>query len=133
MFAQRFVVLAGLMFAAVGLSGCSTQQPLYNAENVSIASGSGTPLSVQQVENAIMDAAKYKRWTPTKVGPGHILATINVRQHRAEVDIYYTANEFDIQYKDSQVLEYDGQNIHRNYNKWVMLLEEQIKLRLANV
>jgi hypothetical protein len=36
-------------------------------------------------------------------------------------------------YKDSDVLLYDGTKIHRNYNKWVELLERQINIELSTL
>ena len=60
------------------------------------------------------------------------LSVPTVRQHFASVDIHYDSNSYSIRYKDSKVLMYDGTNIHRNYNKWVQLLDQQIKLNLPS-
>ena len=56
-----------------------------------------------------------------------------MRQHTAVVDIRYSPESYSISYRDSAVLLYDGQVIHRNYNKWVQLLSERIQLELNKV
>ena len=44
----------------------------------------------------------------------------------AVVDIKYTNKAYSIDYVSSQDLLYDGNQIHRNYNKWVKILEQDI-------
>jgi hypothetical protein len=60
----------------------------------------------------------------------HIEATVHVRKHTAVVDILYSPSQYRIMYKSSDALLYDGTQIHRNYNKWVELLERRINIEL---
>lgn len=106
-------------------------QPIYNVLDASFVTASGKPLSSDAVRAAIIQAAAARGWKTHQEGEGHLIATINVRQHTAVVNIKYTADHFSITYRDSRVLRYTGTTIHRNYNKWVKLLEQDIRQRLA--
>ena len=63
---------------------------------------------------------------------GEIDARTNPRTHVADITIKYSATSYGIEYKDSVNLLYDETNIHRNYNKWIQLLREQIDAKLSN-
>ena len=51
----------------------------------------------------------------------------------AKVDITYTTESYSVVYKDSHELLYDGKEIHRNYNNWVLQLSDRIRLQLAQL
>ena len=54
-------------------------------------------------------------------------AEINVRnQYYAAIDIRYTRNSYAITYRDSRDLGYKDGKIHRNYNRWVSMLDRDI-------
>lgn len=87
-------------------------------------------LSAAQVRGAIIEAATDRGWIVKEDDPGRILLEIFVRRHSAMVTIDYSPTTYDITYTDSENLLYDGSNIHRNYNGWIMLLQQQINRRL---
>jgi hypothetical protein len=64
-----------------------------------------------------------------------IEANIPVRSHAVEIRIPFDMQYIRIQYVSSTNLLYDEENgiksIHRNYNKWIKLLERDIISRLA--
>jgi hypothetical protein len=64
---------------------------------------------------------------------GYILATLLVRNHVASVDIRYDPERYFITYNGSTNLNYDGLNIHPNYNKWVRNLNRTIQLELSSL
>ena len=66
-------------------------------------------------------------------GPGHIVGTLYLRGNVAQVDIVYTTITYSINYKDSRGLDYDGSNIHSNYNGWVQKLDRAIARQLATL
>jgi hypothetical protein len=49
------------------------------------------------------------------------------------MDIKYNTKSYSIEYKDSQGLKYDGTNIHKNYNSWVMNLDNRIRAQLSTM
>lgn len=112
------------------VSACARTQPILNIEEEPVITGSGEMPSLLKVRGAIFTACRDKGWLINPREDGHIIATAHVRRHAAIVDISYTPAAYSITYRDSKVLLYDGQMIHRNYNKWVQLLSERIKLEL---
>jgi hypothetical protein len=101
-------------------------KPVYNVAAAPVVTASGTTPSLAQVKSAIITACRDKGWFVDPRVEGLIVATAHVRQHTAVVDVHYSPEHYAITYKDSEVLLYDGQQIHRNYNKWVQLLEARI-------
>jgi hypothetical protein len=77
------------------------------------------------------EAGQSLGWEIHCAGPGHIRHAPpgNV----AEVDIAYTTTTYSINYKDSRGLDYDGSNIHSNYNGWVQKLDRAIAGQLATL
>lgn len=105
------------------------RKPVYNVDNVSFLTSSGTEATLEKIAEAIKEAARIHGWTTSPVSDMKIEAEILVRgRHRAKVEITYTTSTFSIQYRDSSILLYerDDGKIHRNYNKWVTLLEREI-------
>jgi hypothetical protein len=100
--------------------------PVYSVIDAPVTGASGKQITQAQVGDAITEAAQGRGWLVKRVSDGHIEAAIHVRQHTAVVDIRYSATSYDIAYKSSEVLLYDGDKIHRNYNQWIKLLEEKI-------
>ncbi|WP_205028297.1 hypothetical protein [Oleisolibacter albus] len=131
MLSRLLLVFAALVaFALPAQAQFGRTQPVYNVEDAPIASVSGKSLSAEEVKSRIIQAAQAREWIVQEVGPGHLTATVRPRTHVAVVDILYSPTLYSIKYKDSTNLLYDGTTIHRNYNKWVKLLEADINVKL---
>jgi hypothetical protein len=131
--------LKTLIFFAIflGLSAqASAAKPILNIEDESVPiKFDGSTRGIEEVRDAIAAACRLKGWTPVIVDEEQIKCSILVRgRHYAEVMIPYTESKYSILYADSQVLDYDAerQRIHRNYNKWVILLSRAIQQQFAN-
>jgi subtilisin family serine protease len=98
-----------------------------------VVTGSGTELSANQVRDAIVKAAHTKGWAVQDGSNGRLVATVYVRTHMAEVEIDYSPEAYSISYRNSDNLLYNGSNIHRNYNKWIQLLEIRINEELRGL
>ena len=62
-----------------------------------------------------------------RLSPQLVQAEITVRgQFYAAIDIRYTRNSYAITYRDSRDLGYKDGKIHRNYNRWVSMLDRDI-------
>ncbi len=110
------------------LTGCRTAA-VYNVNNSAIeAKASST-----KVYDAIKNAGLSKGWIITQAKPGLAIGTLNIRRHKAVVEIPYTSKSFSIKYKNSMNLNYDASKniIHNNYNGWVQNLENAINLELS--
>lgn len=121
-----------LMFAALALTvfavGCTTK-PVYNVPNTPVTT-SKPNANLDDVGKAIVRAGAALGWKMQVTNPGHILGTLNLRTHEAVVDVNYSQTSYSINYKDSKNLNYDGTNIHKNYNGWIQNLDKGIQSQL---
>lgn len=116
-----------LVLAVLALVAC-TAKPIQNPREVF---PSDRPIAAADVREAILKALQQRGWATRSEAPGLITASIDVRsRHQAWVDIPYSTQGYQIRYRDSAGLDYDGQHIHRNYNKWVQLLDADIRRQL---
>lgn len=131
-FSSLFLLCAILVLFA----GCRTTA-VYNVTDSAINTGSGKEPTMQEVQQAILNAATTTKpaWTMKVVKPGHILATLNIRRHTAIVDITYNTKSYSINYNGSTNLKYDpeAKTIHSNYNGWIQNLDSAIKAKLGLV
>ncbi|MEH6545381.1 MAG: hypothetical protein V7701_03065 [Sneathiella sp.] len=111
---------------AVVLTGCFGRlQPVYNVNDMAV------PVALQdastsKIDSIIKVAVTGRGWRVEDVSPGVIKATLRQRTHEAIVNIKYSNKAYSIDYVSSQDLLYDGSQIHRNYNRWVKTLEQDI-------
>ena len=115
-------------FAAAGLVACRAA-PVMDVVDAPVATA-GKKLTAEQVKVAIMRAGASLGWQMKEAQPFLLEGTLNLRSHMAQVNIPYSAERYSIVYKDSSNLNYDGTNIHSNYNGWVQNLDRAIKTQL---
>jgi hypothetical protein len=120
------VILASTL--ALLIVGCG-YEPFYNVSDQAVAS-SKSNLTLDDVSMAIIRAGGALGWEMKETKPGHILGTLHLRTHVAIVDVNYTTKSYSITYKDSTNLDYDGTNIHSNYNGWIQNLQKGIQTQL---
>jgi len=112
------------------LAGC-TSNPILNIENAPIEISAKH--SSKDIKKAIIRAGAGLGWNMKAKKSGHIIGTLYLRTHVAVVDIKYSKKSYNIVYKSSQNLNYDGTNIHKNYNGWIMNLNRQIQAQLSSI
>ena len=120
-----------ILFVSLSLAfiaGCRSAA-VYNVDDAAVVT-SVDKYSAQDVKKAIMRAGGSLGWMMKENGPGKIVATLNIRKHMAKIDIDYSTKSYSIRYKDSQNLNYDGTNIHSNYNGWIQRLNDNIQIQL---
>ena len=110
--------------------GCARLNPVYNVDEAAVATGK-TQASMDDIKNAIVRAGGSLGWIMKPTGSGSIMGTLNLRKHVAVVEIKYNSKTYSILYKDSQNLDYDGKNIHSNYNGWIQNLNRAIQTQLS--
>ena len=80
-----------------------------------------------QMQQAIVKTLVARQWTVQQITPNRVQAQITVRgQYHAEIDIPYSADHYRIQYRNSSGLDYKDGKIHKNYIRWVRLLDRDI-------
>jgi len=109
--------------------GCRAAVPVYNVSSAPVTTNK--PASIDEIEKAIIRAGVGLGWQMVSRGKGKVEGTLVLREHRAVVDIDYDAKNFNIKYKDSTKLDYDGEKIHPNYNSWVQNLDRAIRAQLT--
>ena len=120
----RRLLIAILCVSA--LAGCSRTQPVHNvSETLNIH------YSDVQVKNAILQAGADRQWVMQAAQPGVINGHLAQRGHAADIRITYSGSQYQINYVGSQNLLAGSGKIHRNYNRWINNLDNQIQLRLA--
>ena len=106
-------------------------KPIGNLIDVSVPQNEdGSYPSLNDVRRAIIAGCQVKGWQPIQESKDRIRASIWVRnKHYAEVLIPFTEKKYSITYETSKNLDYSERNqkIHRNYNKWVILLSKAIQ------
>ena len=127
---MKFKLLASLIgILALALMGC-VSNPVYNVTDAPVTT-STRGYQARDVRNAILQAGASLGWQMKDARPGLIIGTLNVRDHMAQVEIPYDRRSYSIVYRDSYNLDYDGVNIHKNYNGWVQRLSTEINARLS--
>jgi len=124
------VFLVGLSIAAI--VGCGVQ-PVYNVDEAAIVSSMDKPIKLDDVKKAIIRGGSSLGWQMKEAEPGHIVGTLFLRKHMAQVDITYSTKSYSITYKDSKELNYDGTNIHSNYNGWIQNLQRNIDVQISTL
>lgn len=120
-----------LIILSLFLIGCRTA-PIADVTNAPINTGSGKAPALSAVTHDISQAGAGLGWQMKKVKPGYIVATLFLRKHMVKVNIHYSKTEYSITYKDSKEMNYDGTNIHANYNSWVQNLSNAIRTQVFN-
>ncbi len=123
-----------LVIVAFWLAGCATTAPVLDSPR---AVDVPADASMEEVEDAIIDAMRKRGWAVHERNRGEIIADLNVRSHFARVGITYNTGAIAIEYMDSENLEYeevDGeQRIHGNFNSWLTNLSNDIQRNLSYI
>ena len=118
-----------ITLALLTSAGC-TSKPVLNTQHDLPASAQ---VSEEKVKQVIVAALQKREWTVLRQSPQLVQAEITVRnQYYAAIDIRYTRNSYAITYRDSRDLGYKDGKIHRNYNRWVSMLDRDIMAGLRN-
>ena len=127
---NHLILLVGIIVLFVG---CRTY-PVFNVTDASFTPASGKEPTLEDVTKAIVSASTHSQppWNMKVVKPGHIVATLHIRTHMAQVDIVYTTKGYSITRKATSNLKYkpEDDTIHEGYNKWVQLLNTNIQVEL---
>jgi hypothetical protein len=88
----------------------------------------GSRIAIADVERAILDACKRRRFDAKSESPGVISARWTHGSHWFDVSIEFTDSAYSIRYKDSERMDYDEkrQRIDDSYNEFVAALSEHI-------
>ena len=115
-----------ITLALLTTAGC-TNKPVLNTQHELPAT---SQVSEEKMKQVIVAALQKREWTVQRLSPQLVQAEITVRgQFYAAIDIRYSRNSrnsYAITYRDSRDLGYKDGKIHRNYNRWVSMLDRDI-------
>jgi len=125
------VIGMGILIAAPAQA--DRNAPLENLVDVPVGTVSGNAVPLESLARAILSGCARRGWVCDVVAPGEIKGTLVIRSHRADVRIVFDPKKYSIIYLSSENLRYNpGKNtIHRNYNKWVANLRNDINSSIA--
>lgn len=115
---------------SVSIIGCSRTHSVYNVENHALPS-TLSKMDNQEITKKIISAAANKGWNCHEAGSHKLLCNLKVRVHEANIAIKYNNQDFSIYLVGAKNLKNEHGKIHRNYNKWIRLLEKEIYRELA--
>jgi hypothetical protein len=110
------------------VTGCQRIQPAYNVQNRPIPAFAQEHTSLERMRDAIAVAAVNQRW---QVSRRAMRAAPQWEGHVADTDILYSQQGYSIVLADSSNLKQTDGEIHRNYNRAVRRLEEEINRQLV--
>ena len=128
---KKIILIVLALVVALGI-GCRSSI-VKNVHDVPMMFTAENKPSIEQVKKAIILAGSGLGWRIKSQSPGHLIGTLNLREHTAIVDIKYTTENFSITYNSSTNLNYDGTNIHSNYNGWIQNLEKAIIVQITHI
>lgn len=128
-----FAALA-LLAAAPAAQAGGRPIPMVEQLDVPLHWLGGQPQELDKVRRAVVTGLAAKGWQATLVEPGHAHAVLARSDWRCEIDVYYDTTKFSIRYATSEHLDYDATKrvIHRNFNRWLVLLRDQINAAMEN-
>lgn len=133
MSARKTLLVLLVAVSAFIIGGCRTAM-IYNVENAPIPAAESSDVSLQEVKAAIVRAGASLGWQMRPVEEGHIIGTLHLRKHMAQVDVTYDNDSYDIVYRDSENLDYrENGHIHSNYNGWIQNLDNAIQSQLSTL
>jgi hypothetical protein len=136
---NRRIALPAMIVATLAVAGCRPLSPVNNISNASYGDSiyaSTNVLSLDDYERAIVRAGSNRGWQFTRVAPGQLRGTVDVRgKHQASVDVTFTTQTYSINYAGSENLKYDAatNSIHPSYNSWVKLLDGEIQAEIQRL
>jgi hypothetical protein len=130
-----FVLLVALGMLASSPARAGRDEPIQDLTDIPVTWTASSPPTLDQVGQAVIAGCATRGWVCQITAPGQIKGTIHVRSHRADVRITYDTERYSIAYDGSDNLRYDADEntIHRNYNRWVANLRNDINLALTTI
>lgn len=125
--------LVSLIAIAFIFAGCGNRQPIVNIDSAPVTTYSNKA-TLQKVEKAITQALQDRQFHPKVIKPGLVEGRYFNAKFDVTVEIKFDTKSYSITHKSSTPnLEYDGTNIHRRYNSWVLRIDKSIRSHLSQI
>ncbi|SVB34402.1 uncharacterized protein METZ01_LOCUS187256 [marine metagenome] len=129
---KKIILIVLALVVALGI-GCRSSI-VKNVHDAPMPFATENKPSIEQIKKAIIVAGSGLGWRIKSQSPGHLIGTLNLRAHKAIVDIKYSTENYSITYNEGSTnLNYDGTYIHSNYNGWIGNLEKAINVQVSSL
>ncbi len=126
---HRMLRLFAVALALFALNVQARTAAMANFDNLPITDSRGQPASPAQIKAAVLAGAAAKGWQVSASGANSAVVTVQVRnKHTVSTDVTWSAGQISVKYKDSINMNYNGSEIHPNYNSWVQGLVDAIRV-----
>jgi hypothetical protein len=125
------IVIGALAISVVLFAGCKSA-PVYDVVAAPIPSSAGKPLSMDEIQKAIVRGATRAGWQVVPEAPGRLSARYQSGNRMATVGIEHDAKAYSIKMRETSVMRSDG-SVHPLYNNWVQNLDRYIRVELAAI
>ncbi|WP_420547191.1 hypothetical protein [Curvivirga sp.] len=123
-----FTRITTMLMVALFVVACV--KPIYNVHNHPISSEAQKNLSLDEIGNVILKSALDRGWEVNRVSDNEITVRYARRDFVASAKVNFSITDYSIQYDSSSNLNYKNGQIHRNYNNWIINLENDIARNL---
>ena len=124
---RYFTRLFIIIFSVFLISSCIRFQPIQKPQTQQIPSN----LSSKQIDTIIKSSCIKRGWSVKEKDSNTIIANyVKNSFYSATIQIDHSNKQYTIKYLKSKNLLNDDGTIHRNYNKWVILLNQDIRNNL---
>lgn len=125
-----------LIAFTIGLYGCGIKNSIVkrpmNSPIIQVAPINPN-ISNVQLKNIIIAACSKYGWVINSATDTNVVATLNHNNKESvTIDIPYSKESVAFKYKSSSNMRYDGEKIHRSYNRWIKNLEVNIRNGIVN-
>ncbi|MDY6471484.1 MAG: hypothetical protein SPK70_10490, partial [Succinivibrio dextrinosolvens] len=133
---MKFLVTI-LMSLSILMAGCSSPTRYLRANEILPIYETISPeLDVNEVRATILSVASQKGWQlESEDTVNHEIYLVQNRKEKliAKIKIAYSSSGYQMYYVDSKGFKYDGEKIHKRFNRWVVSLNENIKQTLSDI
>lgn len=118
----RTIFLSGVVLLLA--TGCANQAPLVSPAQAMTVGQTTIEQRQLAIERAFVTPRSGRTWSVNQRGEGFFVATIQVREHSAQVIVEYSTPMITVTYLSSVNLAYQQKSngtqlIHRNFNTWM--------------
>ena len=131
---MKRTLVGGTALLVASMMACTaTLAPIYEPESPAGIQPNSDPYTADEVRRAIIAGMSSRGWTAVRPEARAVTGYISVQAHHATVDVQYSAQGWKIVHvSSSEGLRHGdhwrhGEIIHRRYNHWVRLLDDEIR------